>query len=41
MRVIQDENGRKDNIGRACLATQKQAKLILEMLNKANEFLAR
>ena len=39
-RVRQEKNGRKDNIGMDYLATEKQAKLATEMINKTNQQVA-
>ena len=40
MRVRQDEHGRKGNIGKACFATENQAKLAIKMLNKTKWYTA-
>ena len=38
MRVRQNKHGRKGNIGMACLATEEQAKLAINMLNKTTQY---
>ena len=40
MRVRQDKNGRKCNIGMACIATEEQAKLAIKMLSKTKQYVA-
>ena len=40
MRVRQDKYKKKDNVAMACLATKKQAKLAIKMLNKTKQYVA-
>ena len=39
MRLGQDKHGRKGNIGMACFATEDQAKLAINMLNKTEQYI--